>query len=224
MLERSLGAFFVLLLLTRVLGKIQLNHSTSFNYATGITLGSITANIVIDKTIGIIQGFISLGIWTFAALLIGYLSLKSPRARLILNGEPLIVIKKGKIIEKAMRSAELNMDTLKMLLRCNNVFSVEDVDYAILETDGQLAVLKKSGQQTVTKKDLHIPTHQPLFLPAEIIVDGKIVEHNLKELNLDREWIQTQLKNSGVGSINDVFFAEIQSDGTLHVDKRDTHS
>lgn len=222
-LERSLGAFFILLLLTRVLGKTQLNHSTAFNYATGITLGSITANIVIDKNISIFQGFVSLGIWTTATLFIGYLSLKSSRARTILNGEPSIIIKKGKIVEKAMRSSKLNMDTLKMLLRCNHIFAIEDVDYAILETDGQLAVLKKSGRQTVTRRDIQVTSAEPVYLPSEIIVDGKIVAHNLEELNLTREWVQTQIKNFGINSINDVFYAELQSDGTLHIDKREIY-
>lgn len=220
-LARSLGTFSVLLLLARVLGKNQLNHLTFFNYVTGITFGSIAANITIDKNISVIDGFVSLGAWTGAALLVGYLSQKSAKARLILDGEPTIVIKKGKIVEEAMRAMRFNMDDLSMLLRNNDVFSIKDVEYAILEPNGRLSVLKKSEYQTVTKKDMRFPANQLLYFPTDIIVDSKIIEKNLRELNLDREWVENQLKNAGVNSINEVFYAEIQSDGTLYIDKKE---
>lgn len=220
-LARSLGTFSILLLLVRVLGKNQLNHLTFFHYVTGITFGSIAANIIIDKNIRVIDGFTSLGVWTGAALLVGYLNQKSAKARLILDGEPTIVIKKGRIVEEAMRAMRFNMNDLSMLLRNNNVFSIKDVDYAILEPNGRLSVLKKSEYQTVTKKDIRLPVNQPLYLPTDIIVDGKIVKQNLRKLNLNREWVDNQLKKTGVHSIHDVFYAEIQSDGTLYIDKRE---
>jgi uncharacterized membrane protein YcaP (DUF421 family) len=117
---------------------------------------------------------------------------------LILDGQPTILIKNGQILEKAMAGASLNMDDLSMLLREKDIFSTKEVDYAILEPDGKLSVLKKVNQQNIIKKDLHITTVKPLYMPAEIIVDGKVVTRNLSKLNLSKSWLNTQLHQSGV--------------------------
>jgi uncharacterized membrane protein YcaP (DUF421 family) len=139
----------------------------------------------------------------------------------LLDGEPTIVIKKGTIVKEALSSAKLKIDDLTMLLRNNNVFSVDEVDYAILEPNGQLSVLKKSGFEAVTKKDMKIPDITRLYIPSEIIVDGKLVERNLRELNLTKAWVDNELKLSGVASYENVLLAEIQSDGKLHINKTD---
>jgi uncharacterized membrane protein YcaP (DUF421 family) len=119
-----------------------------------------------------------------------------------------------------MASSKLNMDDLSMLLREKEVFSIREVDYAILEPNGKLSVLKKQEEANITKKDLKIPLANRLYLPTELIVDGKIVERNLKELKVSREWLDHQIKLSGVQSAEDIFFAELQFDGSVHMDKR----
>lgn len=217
---KTIGSFVVLLLFTRILGKSQLSQLTYFNYVTGITIGSIAANTAIDKDIPMHEGLISLIVWTGAAILVSFWSLKSPKVRILLDGEPTIIIKNGRILEKSMQAMRLNMDDLTMLLRTKNVFSAKDVDYAILEPNGQLSVLLKPPMQTVTKKDLNIANGIPLFVPSEIIVDGQIVERNLKELGLSHEWLYKQLYQANIPTIEEIFYAEVQSDGTLYIDKR----
>ncbi|MEQ4484856.1 DUF421 domain-containing protein [Cohnella silvisoli] len=107
-----------------------------------------------------------------------------------------------------------------MLLRDKNVFSIQEVDYAILEPNGKLSVLKKQEEENPTKKDMQIPVQERLYLPSELIVDGKIVKRNLKELHLNREWLEERIKSYGMQSVQEVFFAELQSDGSLFLDKK----
>ncbi|MDF2903918.1 MAG: hypothetical protein K0S25_1556 [Bacillus sp. (in: firmicutes)] len=219
-LTRTLIGFFVLLLLTRILGKKQLSNITFFTYITGIALGNIAGDMVVHRDIKLIDGVTGLTFWAILTLTIEYISLKSSKARVLLDGEPTIIIKNGKILEKAMASNKLNMDDISMLLRTKDVFSVTEVDYAILEPNGQFSVLKKAEQESVTKKDAKIPVVPRKYLPSELVVDGRVVLKNLKELNLQEDWLVLQLKNQGIKNMKEVFFAELQADGSVYVDKR----
>lgn len=217
---RTLIGFAVLLILTRLLGKKLLGQLTIFTYITGIAMGNIAGDMVVHRDIKLIDGLAGLIVWAFLTFLVEYMSLKSSKARVLLDGEPTIVIKKGVIMQKALASQRLNMDDLTMLLRVNNVFSIKEVDYAILEPNGQLSVLKKPDLEAVSRRDMKIAALERTSLPAEIIVDGRLVEKNLKEFNLNNDWLNVQFKNAGVNSINEVFFAELQSDGSLYISKK----
>lgn len=216
---RVIISFSVLLLMTRIMGKKQVSQLTYFNYITGITIGAVAASITIDRSIDMSDGFVSMVCWSLLTVLVSYINLKSPKARILFDGQPTIVIKNGKILEKTLAGLRLNMDDLSMLLREKNIFSTQEVDYAVLEPDGQLSVLKKVDQQNVTKKDLKVEAVKPLYVPTEIIVDSKVITRNLEELDLSQSWLEKQLHQSGV-SLQTVFYAEIQSDGTLYIDKR----
>ncbi|MCX7921965.1 MAG: DUF421 domain-containing protein [Clostridia bacterium] len=217
---RTAIGFTVLLVLTRLLGKKQLGQLTIFTYITGIAMGNIAGDMVVHRDIKLIDGVTGLVIWALLTFIVEYVSLKSSKARIFLDGESSIVIKKGEIMQKELASQRLNMDDLTMLLRVNNVFSIRDVDYAILEPNGQLSILKNPELDSVSKKDMQIQTSSRPYIPTEIIVDGKLVAKNLKELNLDKNWLDTQLSQAGVNSIKEVFFAELQSDGSLYVSKK----
>ncbi|HBV98385.1 MAG: membrane protein [Peptococcaceae bacterium BICA1-7] len=218
-IARTAVAFIILLILTRILGKKQMSQLTFFNYVTGITFGSIAAAFAVDRSIPAIDGVVSLVAWTALTALAGYIGLKSGRARLLIDGEPTIVIKKGKVLEEAMAAMRLNMDDLSMLLRKNNIFTFADVEYGIIEPNGQLSVLKKQELEYTTKKDINLQPQPHKFLPTEIISGGKLLERNLAELNLSREWLDYELNRANV-TLDQVNYAEIKSDGTLYLDKK----
>lgn len=219
LLFRTTVIFIVLLTSTRVLGKKQMSHLTFFNYVTGITIGSIAANVVSDIHRPITDEVIGLIWWCVLSSLASYISLKSGKIRYILDGQPTILIKKGKIIKDSLFSTGLNIDDLSMLLRKNSVFSILEVEYAILEPNGSLSIMKKPEHHQPTKSDMKIPVSEIKYMPSEIISDGKIIKHNLKEFNLDEKWVKDELAKQNINSIKDVFYAEIQSDGTLFIDK-----
>nr|WP_323372905.1 DUF421 domain-containing protein [Tumebacillus lacus] len=208
---RTLVGFVVLLMLTRILGKKQISQMTFFTYITGIALGNIAGDMVVHRDITVLDGVTGMVLWAVLTLVVEFASLKSSKARVLLDGEPTIVIKEGRVLERAMASNRLNMDDLSMLLRNKDVFSVGEVDYAILEPNGELSVLKK----------VKPPQNRRRFLPTELIVDGQLVERNLAKLHRTREWLESKLRQEGVESLEDVFFVELQEDGSLYVDRRE---
>lgn len=212
LLLRTTLIFVVLLILTRILGKKQLSQLTFFNYITGITIGSIAANVVSESNQPFIDEFIGLIWWCVLTYLAGYIGLKSGKLRNIIDGQPTIVIKKGKIIRNALKSSRLNIDDLSMMLRKQNIFSIKEVEYAILEPNGDLSTLKKPENQHISKSDMNITSPIPKYLPSEIIADDKIIRHNLN-------WLNDQIKTQNISSVKDILYAEIQSNGTLYIQK-----
>lgn len=220
LLLRLAIAFVALLALTRLMGRKEISQMTFFNFVSAISIGTIGASLAVDPSFSIRNGLIALVGWTFFTILLGFLDIKSKTARYAIVGNPIIMIRKGQIMEHALRKARLDLDSLNSLLRKKNVFSISEVDYAILETDGSLSVMKKESKQPVTKSDMNRkqPATEVFPIPMAVILDGKVNDDHLKSLNLDRGWLNQQLEFSGIHSIEDVFYAEVQKDGTLYID------
>ena len=214
---RILASFFVLLVMTLLMGKKQLSQLTFFHYITGITIGSVAASLTTDNRLPILQGIYCLVMWGGLTILMGYIALKVAIARILIEGRPTILIRKGKVDPKALSRAMLSLDDLNMLLRTAGTFDISEVDYAILEPNGQLSVLKKEDCKTVTRKDMNVPVQAAKNLPAEIIVTGKIVKKNLKTLGIDENWLGKEIKKQGYKRIEDIYYAEIASDGGLFI-------
>ncbi|MDR7868813.1 MAG: DUF421 domain-containing protein [Sporomusaceae bacterium] len=220
---RTLIGFVVLLALTRILGKKQLGQLTYFTYITGIAMGNIAGDMVVHRDVGIADGVAGLIVWAVLTFLVEYVSLKSPTVRVALDGEPTIVIKRGRIMQQALAAHRLNMDDLSMMLRTNNVFSIQEIDYAILEPNGQLSILKKAQYDQASRQDLNISPQPRRYIPTEIVSDGRLLDRNLTELGLDRSWLDQQLAQAGYTSIDKIFLAELQCDGSLYIEGKMVH-
>lgn len=218
---RSVVTFATLLLLTRIMGKKQLSQLSYFHYITGITIGSIAGEISVQTDTHFINGMISLLWWFVLTILISYILLKWTNARKMFDDEPTIVIKEGKILEKSLKSLRLHLDDLMMLLREQSVFSLKDVDWAVMENNGKLSILKKTDQLGTTKQDVKAPITEPKYFPTHLISEGKIVQKNLTELNLTEEWVMKKLRKKNIHDVKDVFFAQIQTDGSLFIDLKE---
>ncbi|MHC8517460.1 DUF421 domain-containing protein [Sporosarcina sp. ITBMC105] len=220
MLLRTTTAFIILLILARIMGKKQISQLTFFHYVTGITIGSIAAEISVNSETHFYNGSISLIWWALLTVFVNFLTIKSKNLRKLLDDQPTILILKGKISEQGMKKARFTLNDLNMMLREQGIFTVTDVNYAILETNGELSVLKKASQEPATRKDVNAPSPEPKYLPTEIISDGKLMKENLTELHLTEEWLYAELQHHGISTVEQVFYAEILGDGTLHVDER----
>ena len=218
MIYRTTGAFVALLILARFLGKKQLSQLTFFHYITGIAFGSIAAEIAGQTDVKFMEGLTALIWWALLTMLASYISLKSSNLRIVLDDQPSIVVKEGAIMENAMKKEKLHINDLMMMLREQSIFTLQDVHYAILETNGQLSVMKKITQQGATKQDVKASTTAPKYLPTELISDGKMMKKNLTELSLTEEWLMTELRKKGVESAEQVFLAQLQDDGSLFVE------
>lgn len=158
-------------------------------------------------------------IWCLLTTILGYISLKSGKIRVILDGQPTIIIKHGKIDRKALKRTGVNIDDLTMMIRQYQTFSIAEIDYAILEPNGRLSVLKKTEYQGTQKSDLHINSSSLAFLPIEVITDGKLLSKNLLEVGKSRNWLNKELSKANIENVEDVFYAEIQSNGSLFIQK-----
>ncbi|WP_404332794.1 YetF domain-containing protein [Mesobacillus maritimus] len=213
--------FVVLFTMTRIMGRKEVSQMTFFNFTSAIAIGSIAANLVVSPNTSIINGVLALAGWTVFTLIMDFIDIKSKEGRKVTTGDPIIVIKEGKIVERALRKSRLDVDALNAMLRQKNIFSLADVDYAIFESNGKLSVMPKETKQPLTKSDMNIMTQTKQFpLPTEVITDGRILTNNLSKLNLDEKWLEQQLQNAGVASASDVFYAQVQQDGTLFIDSK----
>ncbi len=216
---RAVFAFVVLLVLVRLTGKQHYSQLTFFDFVAGIAIGGMGALMAAGLNINIWGVFAAL--LTFVVLLIlnGYLALESRPLRKLLRGEPVVVVHNGKILEGNMAQMRYSSDDLMTQLREKGYFNIADVEYAILETDGQLSVMPKSQNRPVTPKDLNIPTAYE-GVSTELIVDGKVIEQNLTQNKLSAKWLEDQLKMQGIYNVGEVSYASLGTDGKLYVDKK----
>jgi uncharacterized membrane protein YcaP (DUF421 family) len=145
-------------------------------------------------------------------VLISTLQLKSETARIIFCGKPSILIEKGKINIQELKNNRLNLNDLLEELRLKDYYNLEDIEYAILETGGQISIIPKSESEPATRKDLNVKSSQDM-LPVTLILDGKINSENLKLINKDKFWLNNQLNKKNISSADQVFLALLDSKG-----------
>ena len=219
---RAIIAFFSLLIFARILGKEQISQLTFFDYVLGITIGSIAATLTTDLTSRAWPHWVGLITWAALGLLMEYMCMKSRYVAKCLEGEPTIVIMNGKIMENALKKMEFRVSDVLVLLRSKDIFDISEVDFAIIEPNGQLSVLKKPEYENVKAKDLNI--QKPASgISSEIIYDGILIEENLRQLKKDKAWLMDQLKKKGISSVSEVFLATLNKGGSLYIDKYDDH-
>ena len=221
LISRLAIAFFTLLVLTRIIGRKEISQMTFFNFISAISIGTLGATFAIDSSLSIRNGLIALVSWSLFTVILGFLNIKSKSFRYAVVGQPLILVNKGEIIQDSLQKARLDLDSLHVLLRKKDVFSISDVDYAFFETNGELSVLKKELKQPATRNDinphLNMTYKYPISFP--VISDGKYIKENLTKYNIDKSTLKQEMENYGVGAISDVFYAEMQKDGTIYVAK-----
>ncbi|WP_179966061.1 YetF domain-containing protein [Lysinibacillus antri] len=220
MILRTTIAFIAILILARVIGKKQISQFTFFHYATGITFGSIAAEISSKADGAYWDGITGLVWWTVLTMFVSYITLRSKKIRVLIDDKPMILIKNGVIMDTALKKSRLHEDELTMLLREQSIFSLDEVHYAIFETNGELSVLKKPAYSSATKEDAKADVSIPPYVPTEIISNGKIISESLKEVGLTEEWVMTKLRKKKVQKLEDVYFAQVLENGSLYISLR----
>ena len=216
---KALLAFVVILILARWLNKEQLSQLTFYDWIVGITIGSMAANLTNEPEGRILEHVVILVVFSAAAYLTGMMTVKSRPLRKLIEGEPTVVIHNGRILEHNMAKLHYNVDNLLNQLREKNVFNIEDVEFALLEGNGGLSVLLKSQKRPLTPSDLGVPTGYE-GLSSEIIVDGRVIYQNLKQNQLDEQWLISELRKRGYNSPRDIVLATLSSDGQLYIDDK----
>lgn len=215
-LLKAILYFCWLLFLSRLMGRKLISQMTYFDYIAGITIGSMAATVCVDRSLDIYDGLITILVWAVLSITLGYANLKNLFLRRATNSRATIIIENGHIITGNMRNARYNMEDLLMQLRLKDVFDLSEVQFALLEPNGELSVLKRSLYSPVTPKDIGIKV-QDKGMMVNLIIDGKIIEENLRSNNLNAQWLYDQLKKNNISSVNDVIFAGIGTDGKFEV-------
>src|SRR5699024_5664226 len=207
MLYETAFGFGALFLLTKILGKTQISQLTAFDFIAALVLGELVGNALFDEKAGIKEIAYVIFLWGALLYIVELLTQKFKSARFLLEGKPSMIIHKGKFIYEELRKNKVNVDEVQQLLRMKDVFAVQEVEYAVLEPNGDISVLKKSPYQTPNKKDLNVAPTEPQ-IAMTLINDGEIIEDNLAEADLTEEWLIEQLEKQNFSSVKEVYYAE----------------
>ncbi|ABZ84324.1 duf421 protein [Heliomicrobium modesticaldum Ice1] len=215
-IARALIIYFSVLVIMRIMGKREIGKLSPVDLVVAIMIAELAAIPMEDPSIPLHHGLIPIGVLVLAEVGFSYLSMKSPVTRDWLNGSPTVIIENGRLLEGEMRRTRYNLNDLLAQLREKDVFNINDVEFAILETSGKLSVLPKSQRRPVTAEDLQIPTSYE-GLPTPLILDGKVDYRNLRSIHLDEKWLMTELQKHGFAAVEQVFFASLDSKGAFYI-------
>jgi uncharacterized membrane protein YcaP (DUF421 family) len=213
---KSISAYVILLVLGRLMGRKMISRITFFDFLIGVTLGALAVRMSLGNENSMLMTIISALVITSMALITDQLNIKSYLFRKIEEGEPIILIQKGKLLYERLSKAKISISKLLMLLRQKDVFDIEDVDYAIFENDGHLTVLLKPEKLPANAGAMKISNPENK-LSVDLIVDGKIISDNLKFSGHTHEWLLQQLQNQGFNRPDQVFYASVNKTGHLYV-------
>jgi len=211
-----LVGFFALLFSTKVLKNRQLSQITPFDFISALVLGEFVGNAIYDKEVTTDYILYAVFLWTLLLYIVEKITQNYKSTRNFFEGSPMILIRGGKIDYKELKRSMLDINELQQLLREKQVFSVRQVEYAVLERNGSVSVLKKSQYENPTLSDLKLVA-KPVYLPTTLVIDGEILWNNLKAIGYEEKWLSEQLKKNGAKHLRDVFYAEWQEEEGLHL-------
>lgn len=201
----ALGSFGALFLSAKLIGHKQIAQLDFFDYITGITIGSIAAEMATDLEAPW-KSLTAMLIYGGITVLLSVVSNRFPRTRKYLNGTPTILMDRGKLYRENLKKAKLDLSEFMVMCRQQGYFDLSNIQTAVFEYNGKLTILPVSSQRPATPNDLNLAPEQELLF-TELIMDGRILEDNLKRMGLDLAWLTKQLEQSHIHSAEDVFLA-----------------
>ncbi|WP_207706973.1 YetF domain-containing protein [Alkalibaculum sporogenes] len=201
-------SFIALFAITKILGKTLITQITPFDFISAIVLSELVGNALYDSEVGVSSILFALTLWGLLIYITEWITQKFITTRGFLEGKPSILINKGKISFKELKKNHLDLNQLQHLLRSRDVFTMREVEYAILETDGTLNVLKKYIYDTPRRQDKNDVTDKEIYLPLTLISDGEIVWKNLTLLGHSKSWLTLEINKQGYSSVEEVLFGE----------------
>ncbi len=201
----SVVSFLVLFFVAKVVGHKQISQLNFFDYIMGITIGSIAAELATELEEPW-KPLIAMLIYGLISVILGWLMMKYQRTRKFINGTPTILLDNGKLYRKNMQKAKLDLSEFMVLCREQGYFDLSSIQTAVYEYNGKLSILPVSTSRPVTPEDLSLAPEQD-YIFAELIMDGHVLEENLKRMGLDRSWLSKQLEKQGFHTAQEVFLA-----------------
>lgn len=199
----ALSSAIALFLIAKIMGHKQMSQLDFFDYITGITIGSIAAELAteLEEPWKPLIAMIVYGAVTFG---LSILTSKVPKMRKYVNGTPTILMNNGKLYRNNMKKAKLDLSEFLVMCRQEGYFNLNDIQTAVFEYNGRLTVLPVSAKRPMNPTDMNL-IPEPEYINVEVIMDGRILEDNLKRMGLDTKWLQKQLKAQGYHDAGEVF-------------------
>lgn len=213
---RGLILYALMILTMRFMGKRQIGQLQPFELVITIVIAEVAAVPMSNMGIPLVYGVIAIIALFAAHNILAYGAFKSQRFRGIISGKPTIIISNGKILQDEMAKLNFNLDELLEHLRVKNAPAVSKVQYAILETNGQLSVIMKPESRPLTPQDMSLPA-QPSQFPVALVVEGKVDDENLCLIARNRAWLEKHLSLAGFPKLEKVFIAAIDDSGQLFI-------
>lgn len=213
-LIRAIILYFVVVFIMRIMGKRQIGQLQPFELVIALMVSELAAMPMQNTSIPLFHGIIPIVTLLVLQVFISTLQLKSESARIVFCGKPSILIEKGEININELKNNRLNLNDLLEELRLKGYYNLEDIEYVILETGGQISIIPKNEVEPASRKDMKIKSSQNL-LPVTLILDGKVNNKNLKMIDKDMSWLDNQLSKQKILSTDQVFLALLDSQGKL---------
>lgn len=220
---KSILIYFLAFIISKLIGIKIISQMNFFDFIMGVSLGSIVVKIIVNKDHTVISGITALIVFMLLNMIASYINLKSYRIRRILNPKTLVLIENGCIIDKNLRKLKITINELMMKLREKDIFCLKDVQFAIMESNGELSVLIKAAKKPVTPYDMKLKV-EDVSLISDIIIDGKVIEDNLAIAGIDKKWLKSELKKRNIDNIEDIFYAGIDKNKKLIISKKYPHN
>jgi len=221
-LIRTLILYAFVLISMRMMGPGELSQMQPFQMVIILMIAELAALPMEDTGLPLLNGFVAILGLLFAQVIISYINLKSEKARRIICGRPTILISKGSINEQELKRLRININDLMEQVRSKDYHNIADVEFAILETSGDLSIIPKPNKRLVTLEDMNLtPINEGL--PVSLILDGHINIDNLRKINLSKEWLLSQLKAQGISSEKQVLLCYIDENKKLYIQKKDAY-
>ncbi len=199
----SLLSAAALFIIAKCIGHKQMSQLDFFDYITGITVGSIAAELA-TKLEEPLKPLVAMIIYGSITVILSIATNKMPRIRKFVNGTPTIIMNNGKLYRKNMKKAKLDLSEFMVLCRQEGYFNLCDIQTAIFEYNGRLTILPVSTKRPLNPEDMKL-TPQPEHISTEVIMDGRILDENLKRMKLDKAWLNKRLNEQGFKSAKEVF-------------------
>lgn len=208
----SVGALF---LIAKIMGHKQMSQLDFFDYISGITIGSIAAELATELEEPL-QPLIAMAVYGVAAILLSKITSLVPKTRKYINGTPTILMNNGKIYRENLKKAKLDLSEFMVMCRQQGYFNLGDIQTAVFEFNGKVSILPVSEKRPANPGDLNL-SPQPEYIRTEVVMDGRMLDENLKRMGLDDKWLKKQLNAQGYKKIGDVFLAVCDENGQLTV-------
>lgn len=213
----SLFSILALFLTAKIMGHKQVAQLDFFDYISGITIGSIAAELATELE-NPVRPIIAISFYGAVSYFLSVIINKFPRTRKFINGSPTIIMNNGKIYRKNLKKSKLDLSEFLVMCRQEGYFNLEDIQTAVFEYNGRLTILPVSTKRPATPADLNTFVTQESIC-TEIIMDGRILNENLKRKGLDKTWLKNQLLNQGIKNQREVFLAVCDDNNKLSVYK-----